>query len=123
MDADHRMVNRRTFYSVPGDMMGSTFKKRLDDLQPSQLFVNAEKLAQVMSDNHPLTLESLEPVPVKRLGGRIVLTDGHTRALAALLSGLTEIRAFWDPDDLDWEAYAICVEWCREEGVRTIADL
>jgi len=24
---------------------------------------------------------------------------------------------------LDWEAYEICVKWCREEGIYTIADL
>jgi len=108
---------------LPESHPGSTFLKRLDELQPSQLFVSAEKLSRVMSRRDPLTVETLEPVPLKRLGGRVVLTDGHTRALAAFLAGLTEIRAFWDQDDLDWEAYEICVAWCREEGIRAVPDL
>jgi hypothetical protein len=29
----------------------------------------------------------------------------------------------WEEDELDWEAYEICVAWCEQEGVRTIADL
>jgi hypothetical protein len=24
---------------------------------------------------------------------------------------------------LDWDAYEVCVGWCKEEGIRTIADL
>jgi hypothetical protein len=99
------------------------FLRRLDEIQPSQLFVSAEKLSRVMGDPDCITLQALAPVPLKELGGRVVLTDGHTRALAVHLSGLTDIRAFWDPDDLDWEAYEICVAWCREEGIHTVADL
>ncbi len=103
--------------------MGDLFLKRLDELQPSQLFVSAEKLSSVMKEDTAVTVEGVQPVPVKKLQDRVVLTDGHTRALAAVLSGLAEIRVFWDEDDLDWEAYDICVAWCREEGIRTVADL
>ena len=52
-----------------------------------------------------------------------MLTDGHTRALAALLAGRTEVRACWETGGLDWEAYRICVRWCAQEGIRTVADL
>ena len=103
--------------------MGDVFLKRLEELQPSQLFVSAEKLSRVMREDSAVAVEGLEPVPVKKLGDRVVLTDGHTRALAAVLSGLAEIRVFWDEDDLDWEAYEICVAWCREEGIHSVADL
>ncbi len=103
--------------------MGDVFLKRLDELQPSQLFVSAEKLSAVMKEDTVVTVEGLQPVPVKELRDRVALTDGHTRALAAVLSGLAEIRVFWDEDDLDWEAYEICVEWCREEGIHMVADL
>ncbi|MEM1551364.1 MAG: hypothetical protein QXH03_01685 [Candidatus Bathyarchaeia archaeon] len=24
---------------------------------------------------------------------------------------------------MDWDAYKICIEWCKEEGIRNIADL
>jgi hypothetical protein len=103
--------------------MTKIFLMKLDEIQPSQLFISSEKLAQVMKGFNPQRPESLEPIPVKKLGNQIVFTDGHTRAFAAFLSGLSEVRVFWDEDELDWEAYEICVEWCKEEGILTIADL
>jgi 16S rRNA (guanine(1405)-N(7))-methyltransferase len=30
---------------------------------------------------------------------------------------------YWENEELDWDAYEICVEWCKKEGIRTIADL
>lgn len=103
--------------------MTRIFIMKLDAIQPSQLFISAEKLSQVMRDFDPLTPESLPPIPVKELGDKVVLTDGHTRALAAFLNGLSEIRVFWDEDELDWEAYETCVKWCEREGIHTVADL
>ncbi len=95
-----------------------TFTVKLGEIQPSQLFINSAKLEWVME--HP---DDLEPIPVKRLGAQVIFTDGHTRALAAHLAGFTEVEACWDEDEWDWDAYRICVEWCHEEGIRTIADL
>ena len=103
--------------------MTKIFVMTLDEVQPSQLFISSEKLSQVMRDFDPLRPESLEPIPVKELGNQVIFTDGHTRAFAAFLCGLSEVRVFWDQDELDWQAYEICVEWCKEEGIRTIADL
>ncbi len=99
------------------------FKMRLADIQPSQLYISSEKLSRIMKggDSEPAT--SLEPVPVKNLDGRVIFTDGHTRALAAHLAGYSEISVYWDLDELDWEEYRICVDWCKEEGISTIADL
>jgi hypothetical protein len=94
------------------------FVMRLDELQPSQLYLSEAKLAWVQHEDAPA-----EPLPVKELGGRVVLTDGHTRAFAAWQAGRAEIEVYWDPDDLDWQAYQICVAWCEEEGIRTVADL
>jgi hypothetical protein len=103
--------------------MTGIFMMKLAEIQPSQLFISSEKLSQVMEDFSPITPGSLLPVPVKELRGKTVFTDGHTRALAAFLSGLSEVRAFRDEDDMDWEAYEVCVDWCETEGIRTIADL
>jgi len=50
-------------------------------------------------------------------------TDGHTRAFAAYQAGLTKIPVIWEDDELDWEMYKICIQWCRDEGLFTIADL
>jgi len=103
--------------------MTNIFVMKLDEIQPSQLFISSEKLSQVMRGFDLRGPESLEPIPVKKLRGQVIFTDGHTRAFAAFLNGLSEVRVFWDEDELDWEAYEICVEWCKQEGIYTIADL
>jgi hypothetical protein len=82
----------RASLAAPNTERVTTFLKQLDELQPSQLFISAEKLSRGMEGREPVTLQDLEPVPLKRLGGRVVLTDSHTRALAAHLSGLAEMR-------------------------------
>jgi len=51
------------------------------------------------------------------------MTDGHTRALAAHLAGSDCIPTLVDEDQLDWEAYQICVDWCREAGITKLSDL
>lgn len=96
---------------------------KLDAIQPSQLYINSEKLSQVMEEFTPIKMETLKPIPIKKLGNEIIYTDGHTRAFAAYLHGLSSIRVFWDEDELDWEAYEICVNWCKEAGIYTIDDL
>ena len=103
--------------------MTKIFVMRLNEIQPSQLFISSEKLSHVMIGLDPLKPESLDPIPVKELGNQVIFTDGHTRAFAAFLCGFSEVRVFWDEDELDWEAYEICVKWCKEEGVYTVADL
>ena len=103
--------------------MNDPFVVDLLELQPSQLYISAEKLTRVLTILDLSRPESLTPLPVKRLSGRLVLTDGHTRAFAAYRAGLDRVRVCWDTDDLDWEAYEICVGWCVQEGIRTIADL
>lgn len=96
---------------------------KLSEIQPSQLFINSKKLSQITADSNLLVAENIEPIPVKKLGNEVISTDGHTRALAAYLCGISEVSVFWDEDELDWEAYQICVKWCKEEGIYTIADL
>ena len=103
--------------------MTNIFVMKLDEIQPSQLFINSAKLSRVMRNFDSLRPESLGPIPVKKLGNQVIFTDGHTRAFAAFLNRLSEIRVFWDADELDWEVYEICVEWCKQEGIYTIAHL
>jgi len=67
--------------------------------------------------------DHIPPVPIKDLSGDRVLTDGHTRAYAAYLAGIEEIPVFQDRDELDWQAYRICVGWCKAAGITTIAHL
>ena len=54
---------------------------KLSDIHPSQFYISLEKLRQVEKWFRPDDLSHFEPVPVKRLNGRIIFTDGHTRAL------------------------------------------
>jgi len=56
----------------------------LDKIQPSQLYISSAKLKSVMK-NFASKPSLMEPIPIKKLGDRIVFVDGHTRAFAALL--------------------------------------
>lgn len=103
--------------------MSGSFLMPLDGIQPSQLFINAEKLNKVLSSIDFSRVANLPAVPVVELGESIVYTDGHSRAFAAHLNGLQQIMVYWDKDRLDWHAYEICVNWCRENGINTISDL
>jgi hypothetical protein len=100
-----------------------TFMMKLDEIQPSQLYISYEKLSEVMKTFDPTDPESIEPIPIKKLGNEIVFMDGHTRAFAAFLCGISEVHVYWEDEELDWDAYEICVGWCRKEGIHTIADL
>ncbi len=101
-----------------------TFTARLSELQPSQLWINSEKLAAVMAGRKRLLPSDLAPLPVKQLCDSVILTDGHTRAVAAALSGIDAVSVYWETDaDLDWEIYEECVKWCHDENVRSVLDL
>lgn len=51
------------------------------------------------------------------------MTDGHTRAVMAVLAGAKEIPCYWDKDELDMKAYAKDVEWCNDAGICSAVDL
>lgn len=103
--------------------MTKAFILSLAQIQPSQLYISTTKLAQVRAWWTPPQMATLIPIPVVRLDDAIVATDGHTRAFAAYQAGFGEVPVVWDTDELDWQAYRICVDWCRAEGVRTVMDL
>jgi len=102
--------------------MTNTFRLELDSIQPSQLYINSEKLRYVMRlpESGPF---SVKLIPEKKLGNQVVFVDGHTRALVAFLLGFSEVLVYWKDEELDWEEYEICVEWCKDEGISTILDL
>jgi len=103
--------------------MTKAFSMRLDDIQPSQLFISSKKLSRILKFIEKAKPESVEPIPVKRLDDQVVFVDGHTRAFAVFLRGLKEVKVYWEDERLDWDAYRICVDWCKKEGIHTIADL
>jgi len=59
------------------------FMMKLNEIQPSQLYINSEKLALVMKTFDSNKPELMKPIPIKELGNKIVFVDGHTRAFAA----------------------------------------
>lgn len=97
----------------------TAFAVDIDSVRPSQLYVNQRKLREVLAWFDP---EAYDPLRVVELDGDLVLTDGHTRAFAAHLRGADELRVARDEDDPPLDAYRICLGWCREEGVASVAD-
>lgn len=96
---------------------------KINDIQPSQLYISSSKLANIYEKFNHITTGAITPVPIKKLGKDTIYTDGHTRAFALAQQGEEEIRVFFDEDDMDWQAYEICVGWCKEEGIFRISDL
>jgi hypothetical protein len=102
--------------------MDKPFLMKLSEIRPSQLYINSSKISAIKKQYSSL-LKSVPPVSLKKLGGKIFYTDGHTRALAVFLKGLKEISVVWEDEELDWELYEVCLKWCEEEGMNTIGDL
>lgn len=103
--------------------MTKSFMMKLKEIQPSQLYISSEKLSEIMKTFNSANPELIEPIPIKKLGNEVIFVDGHTRAFAAFLHGFSEVPVYWEDEELDWDAYEICVKWCKKEGIRTIADL
>ena len=103
--------------------MAPSFWLRIEQIQLSQLYISSAKLASVMRVFEEGKQDALEPIPIKEIDGMLVATDGHTRLLAWFLNGYREVECEWEDTEMDWDAYRVCMQWCREEGIQTIADL
>ncbi len=95
----------------------------LTDIQPSQFYLSRLKLERVQSWFRPHDLSNFTPCPVYLLNGRVIFTDGHTRAYAAYKAGLRQIPLVWETDRLSWEQYQKCVDSCLLHSVHSVADL
>ncbi|MCL2058199.1 MAG: GNAT family N-acetyltransferase [Oscillospiraceae bacterium] len=113
---------RRRRVKVPTEKQ---FTLPVSGLQPSQLWISEGKLRLVREWFDPNDKDSgnFDPIPVKRFNGKVLMTDGHTRAVAAYLAGWDSVPVYWDEDELDMRAYAMDVKWCDEEAVRSPIDL
>lgn len=103
--------------------MDKVFRLRLDEIQPSQLYISRTKFAEIMKYFETSTESQLEPIPVRDFDGELVSTDGHTRGVAWHLQGYEEVDVVWEDLEMDWEFYQICIDWCKEEGINSIVDL
>lgn len=104
------------------------FKMKLLDIQPSQLYINKEKLKKIREKAENVGFDGLGTLPVKILENKIIFIDGHTRAFFLFLSGVKELLVYWDDpwggsEYLDYDLYKIAVDWCLEEKINSIKDL
>jgi hypothetical protein len=103
--------------------MVKTFMMKVNEIQPSQLYISSEKLSRVEKSLDATNPSLVEPIPIKKLANDVVFVDGHTRAFTAFLRGFPEVPVYWEDEELDWDAYEVCVRWCQDEGIHTIGDL
>jgi ribosomal protein S18 acetylase RimI-like enzyme len=87
------------------------------EAQPSQMYINKEKL-NIVSQK-----EDLEVIPVKKIGKKLFFTDGHSRVLSYYLKGFKEIEVYIDEDDMDWHLYSLHVKNCEDNNIKNISDL
>lgn len=104
-------------------MVKHPFFMEIEAIQPSQLYLNAQKIKKIKNKYKIIAPEHIEAVPIKKLNNDIIFTDGHTRAYLLWLYGFKKIKVEWEDEDLDWEVYQICIDWCKEEGITSISDL
>lgn len=121
----HYRLTRQEFIErhrvkVPGKQQ---FELSLTDLQPSQLYISEGKLRLVREWFNPYRISNFDPIPVKCLNGKALMTDGHTRAVAAYLAGWESVQVYLDNDELDMRAYIMDVKWCNDDGIYTPIDL
>ena len=93
------------------------------EIQPSQLYISEGKMRLAREWFDPKDKSKFDPIPVKLYKGRYLMTDGHTRAVLAVLARWEMIPVTWDDDPLDMLAYAEDVRWCDEAGIKNAIDL
>lgn len=102
--------------------MSEPFTLSIDELQPSQLYLNGRKLA-LATEWFAFDEPEYDPLPAREIDGEWVLLDGHTRAFLAALSGAEELVVYDDPEELSMEFYRVCVGWCKAEEITRVHDL
>ena len=109
-DARGRVL--RAFPEIP------LFRVKLCDLQPSQFFVDEDKLAAVSTFVHGA--EDVV-IPVIPDGDRYIACDGHTRLCAAHRLGLTDALVFLC--EVPFDEIRDFARMARERGIHSPADL
>ena len=102
----------------------------IDELGSSQLYLNQDKLEDILGWYDPLKINEYEPLPVYDFhgNGKFNLTDGHTRAYVLYRSGVSKIPVMVDNDEivtceLGQILYKEYTEWCIRFGINTVKDL
>jgi len=103
--------------------MSDTFYLKIEDIQPSQLYISSLKLKEIMSSFDSEKPNLLPPIPIKLLDDEYIATDGHTRLLAWYLKDYTEVLCEWEDIEFDWDEYRVYVKWCKDESITSVIDL
>ena len=121
----HYVLSRQEFINRHRNIVlpEKRFELPINSLQPSQLFISDGKLRLVWEWFDSSDKQNFDPIPIKLLDDNLLITDGHTRAVAAHLAGWDTISVYWDNSDLDMRAYAIDVQWCKKEAIQNPSDL
>lgn len=111
------------FYTPEGDLLKEYESVKLFDLplqqiQPSQFYVDQEKLAAVGSF---IKREEDIVIPVMEYEGRYVSEDGHTRLYLAHRRGYARVRAFLEEEDIGY--IPDFVKEARSRGIYHVGDM
>ena len=112
------MQNRR--YIPPSEEI---FYMPLSELQPCQLYISEGKLRLCREWFNKNDISKMDAIPVKIFEGKNLMLDGHSRAVLAYMNGFDSVPCYYDDDELDMAAYAVDVEWCEKENIKSIVDL
>lgn len=99
------------------------FAISLEDLQPTQAWVNADDLAIALDSWDPLAVMGPAPPHVLEVEGQWVLLDGHARAVSALVRGRDPITVMPLPAVREPDRLATLLAWTRAEGVWNVTQL
>ncbi len=95
----------------------------LYQIRPSQLYLDRLKIDRLKEGFDPVNIRNNAPLPVRKIGGEVCLTDGHARAFLYDRSGISLIPVYWDEEDSNDGLYVSRLQWCRKEKVVFIGDL
>ena len=74
----------------------------LKDLQPSQFYISRKKIEEI-EKWFKEDLSNFEAIPYKLLDDKYVMTDGHTRAVVAIMHGIDKAPVIEEKDNLSWD--------------------
>lgn len=111
------------FYTPEGDLLKeyepvTLFDLPLQQIQPSQFYVDQEKLAAVAGF---IGREEDIVIPVMKHEGRFVSEDGHTRLYLAHRRGYARVRAFLEEEDTGY--ILDFVQEARSRGIYHVGDM
>ncbi|PYZ95180.1 hypothetical protein CR194_06600 [Salipaludibacillus keqinensis] len=95
----------------------------LIDLQPSQLYLNRNKLRTLIMEGFQAEEIESDPLPVIKYNGELVLIDGHTKAFLADQQGVKNITVKYLAEVDHLNMYQKNVNLCKQEEITLIRDL